>query len=41
MTWNTVDLAAGTRVLLSLEDADGDEAWTGNVSLIHHSSLFV
>lgn len=33
MTWNAVNLAAGTRVLLSLEDADGDEAWTGNLTV--------
>ena len=34
MTWSAVNLAAGTQVLLSLEDADGDEAWSGNVCVV-------
>ena len=32
MTYN-VAIPAGTRVQLSLEDATGDEAWSGNVNL--------
>lgn len=31
MTW-TVNVAAGTEVLLALEDETGEEAWTGAVS---------
>jgi hypothetical protein len=30
MTW-TVNLKAGTVVTLSMEDANGDEAWSGDV----------
>jgi hypothetical protein len=30
MKWN-VTLAAGTKVLVSLEDADGEEGWSGEV----------
>ncbi|KIM67553.1 hypothetical protein SCLCIDRAFT_21080 [Scleroderma citrinum Foug A] len=29
----TVNLASGTQVVLSLEDASGDEAWTGTVTV--------
>lgn len=30
----TVDLAAGTQVVLFLEDADGNEAWSDDVSML-------
>ena len=33
MTWKA-NLAAGTQLQLSLEDANGDEAWSGTVSVL-------
>jgi len=35
----TVNLASGTQVVLSLEDASGDEAWSGIVGLHRHQLL--
>lgn len=32
MTW-TVNLSAGTQVVLSLEDAAGNEAWSGTITV--------
>ena len=49
MTYN-VAIPAGTRVQLSLEDATGDEAWSGNVNFssfvlgpnrVAHSTIFI
>jgi hypothetical protein len=31
MTWKNINLPAGTKVMLSLEDANEDEAWSGEV----------
>lgn len=36
LTWKAA-LPAGTKVQLSLEDANGDEAWSGTVSSLDHS----
>ena len=32
MTWYNVSVAAGTKVMFSLLDADDNEAWSGEVS---------
>ncbi|KAI0038545.1 hypothetical protein FA95DRAFT_1505427 [Auriscalpium vulgare] len=33
MTWNAVSLPAGKSILVSVEDATGDEAWTQNITV--------
>ena len=38
MTWK-VNLAAGTKVMLSLEDGSSDEAWSGDVSSVQRRSI--
>jgi hypothetical protein len=34
ITWHKVPLIAGSRVVVSVEDSTGDEAWTGTITVL-------
>jgi hypothetical protein len=39
MTWKQVNIPAGTKVLVSLEDGNEDDGWSQEVRLLHRNLI--